>query len=874
MATGAAAPGPSLLLVDDEEGVAATLAAVLEADGYRVETAGTVDEALARIAETPFAAAVLDLNVGADDGLVVLSRLKETSPATVAVVLTGYASVGSALGAIRAGGDGYLVKPCDVDELKATLTRGRERVERAAAERAALLGEIAEARERLAVVVEHLPVGVILAEAPSGQLLLGNRAVERIWRQPFVAAIDPRSGSSEVDEYSGYRAFHPDGRPYLPEEWPLARAIARGEIVRGELIEIARGDGTRGATRNHAAPLRDPEGRIVAGVVVFEDVTEEMAARRVSRIAADRTARLERLAGALAWALRPAEAAEAVLRELRPALGAAAGLVALADPDGATLEIVAAVGFPAALIERWRRFPADAPLAAASAYRSGRLLALGSRADAEAALPGTAALMAATGHGAIVAAPLRVDERVLGAFVVAFEAPRRFDTTEGDFAMAVAAQCAQALDRARLHGQTEQAERYHRLLADGSRLLAEARLDQAAVLDALAHAVAGSVADTCTIHLVDDDGSALHPAAVHDPDPARAALRRELLAAHPLRVGEGVAGRVVQSGQPVVLVGDRAAFEGALKPEYRPHADRLFFHSVAVVPLRGQHGIVGALAAERLRAGRPFRQSDVDLLQEIADRAALALTNARLYREARQAIAAREEFLSIAAHELRTPVTSLRGNAQLLARAKARGRLDEPRLDRFVSAIDGVDDPAGRPGRRPARRLAHPGRAAGAAAARGRPGRAGRADRRGARGRPRAGAPARGQPAGRALRGSRPTRTGWRRWSRTCSTTRSSTAPGAGWSRVELEVGGGEAHLSVADEGIGLPAGIGDEIFEPFGRAANAVDRALPGMGLGLYICRSIVERHGGRLWAESPGEDQGTTLHLTLPGVVADPPQ
>src|SRR5437870_2414969 len=123
--------------------------------------------------------------------------------------------VGSALGAIRAGVDGYLVKPCDITELKATLTRGRERVERAAAERAALLGAVAEARERLTVVIEHLPVGVILAEAPSGRLLLGNRAVERIWRQPFPGATD-------AGQRAGARGFHVDGRPYLPEDWPLA----------------------------------------------------------------------------------------------------------------------------------------------------------------------------------------------------------------------------------------------------------------------------------------------------------------------------------------------------------------------------------------------------------------------------------------------------------------------------------------------------------------------------------------------------------------------------------------------------------------------------------------------------------------------------
>src|SRR5262245_57762269 len=67
--TGAPAPESTLLLVDDDEGVAATLAAVLEADGYRVEVARTVGEALARIAETTFTAAVVDLNVESDDGL-------------------------------------------------------------------------------------------------------------------------------------------------------------------------------------------------------------------------------------------------------------------------------------------------------------------------------------------------------------------------------------------------------------------------------------------------------------------------------------------------------------------------------------------------------------------------------------------------------------------------------------------------------------------------------------------------------------------------------------------------------------------------------------------------------------------------------------
>jgi signal transduction histidine kinase len=75
----------------------------------------------------------------------------------------------------------------------------------------------------------------------------------------------------------------------------------------------------------------------------------------------------------------------------------------------------------------------------------------------------------------------------------------------------------------------------------------------------------------------------------------------------------------------------------------------------------------------------------------------------------------------------------------------------------------------------------------------------------------------------------------------------------------------GEARISVRDRGIGIPSADLPRIFERFSRASNVDDRKFHGMGLGLYICRGIVEEHGGRIWAESE-IGKGSTFHVALP--------
>src|SRR5205823_11409282 len=96
------------------------------------------------------------------------------------------------------------------------------------------------------------------------------------------------------------------------------------------------------------------------------------------------------------------------------------------------------------------------------------------------------------------------------------------------------------------------------------------------------------------------------------------------------------------------------------------------------VPLVTRAGVSGALTWLASPERRAFEAKDLDLAEHLARRCALAIDNSRLYREARAAISLRDEFLSVAAHELKTPMTSLRGYAQLLAREFEHGEVNNP----------------------------------------------------------------------------------------------------------------------------------------------------------------------------------------------------
>ena len=139
-----------------------------------------------------------------------------------------------------------------------------------------LLSELDAERGRLEGVLQQMPAGVMIAEAPSGRILLANQEAERLLSSPLPRPIS-------VMEYAQRLEFHREGGPYAASDWPLARTIASGETVTGERSNFRRDDGSFATFEVNSAPIRNSRGDVIAGVVTFFDVTERERRARAER---------------------------------------------------------------------------------------------------------------------------------------------------------------------------------------------------------------------------------------------------------------------------------------------------------------------------------------------------------------------------------------------------------------------------------------------------------------------------------------------------------------------------------------------------------------------------------------------------------------
>jgi len=142
-----------------------------------------------------------------------------------------------------------------------------------------------DAKARLQAVIEQMPAAILIAESPSAKLVFANHRAAELFGQVYPM---PQIGSDWTTASYAFRAYHTDGRPYQPHEWPLARAIASGESVRDEELEFDLGDGQRGAMLMSASPIYSSAPEPVSAVATFFDITERRHAAESLRQSEER----------------------------------------------------------------------------------------------------------------------------------------------------------------------------------------------------------------------------------------------------------------------------------------------------------------------------------------------------------------------------------------------------------------------------------------------------------------------------------------------------------------------------------------------------------------------------------------------------------
>jgi PAS domain S-box-containing protein len=402
-------------------------------------------------------------------------------------------------------------------------------------------------------------------------------------------------------------------------------------------------------------------------------------------------------------------------------------------------------------------------------------------------------------------------------------------------------------------------------LAEASTVLASS-LDYRGTLRMLARLSVPAIADWCTVTIMREDRTKERVAAIHS-DTRKGHLIEELGQYYPASADDdsGI-GQVIRTGQASFFpeVCDEMLVQSAGSPRHLQIMRELGCCSCIVAPIHARGTTLGAISFVLCGKERSYGEADLAVTQELGRRAGIAIDNALLYEAAQTAVRARDEFLSIASHELKTPLTSLKLQAQIRARDLRKGALkrfapemlpqliadDEKQINRLSRLVDDMLDVSRvQTGKMSyshedfdlndlvedlLRRFA---------------------------------------PQVEASQAS-------------VSFTSESSAPGR-WDRyrveqvvmnlltnalkygegkpieVRIQARGGMAVLSVTDHGIGIAREDQDRIFGQFERAISA--SAISGLGLGLFISRKIVEAHQGSIRVESaPG--QGSTFTVELP--------
>jgi signal transduction histidine kinase len=617
--------------------------------------------------------------------------------------------------------------------------------------------------------------------------------------------------------------------------------------------------------RGRAFPLAD--GGLL---VVANNITAEWRAREQARALAERSMRFAAITADFANALRPSEVAQVTLAQALDAFHATVGIVYRLDEHARVLRAAAVHAVSLNESHPWNDVSIDSTRLIADAVRLGVPIYLPSRGVTLDRYPLASEANLSVRLDAWAAIPLVSEGRTLGGIFLGFEDQLALDAEQRGFFEAFAAQCAQAMDRARLYEEARLAEGRLRILAHAAeRLLVP--LDVDIRLRRVLSLMVPSFCDWGVIYLIESDG-VLRRAAVQGATSELNELLSELRNAFNMKdVRPPAVLRALREDAAVTVRMDASTIGTlGIDERYASMLSRFGSHVVLAVPMHARAQQIGALLLGRQGASAGFAPADVEFIADLAMRAAGAIDNARLFESERAARSAAEDanraksdFLAAMSHELRTPLNAIGGYTELLALG-IRGPVNEQQQEDL---------------RRIARNQAHLlsiindilnfARVE-----------AGYVDFTLER-----------VPAHDVIMGVEPfmapqiSQRRLRFFLRPCDQSLTMLADRDKAQQVLLNLlvnatkftdPGGEievcatgdddtVRISVSDTGVGIPPDRLDAIFEPFVQVHRSLKHPIGGTGLGLSISRDIARKMGGDISVTSVlGE--GSTFTLVLP--------
>jgi signal transduction histidine kinase/PAS domain-containing protein len=496
-----------------------------------------------------------------------------------------------------------------------------------------------------------------------------------------------------------------DPRPGLPIFDLLDRAFHGGERLVATEVVAASTD--RDAARLPSAaqffnvicdPLRDRAGAVEGLMISAVDVTAHVQGRRVLEEAEHHLKFLVDAGAALSESLDYRRTLRRVAELSVPRIADWCTVTAV-DARGALqrLAVVHRDASKRSLVEEYEeRFPPDGHRAGelAGTLKQDRAILRAVVTDAELVLaaqgPEHLRIMRGLGCASCIMVPMVVRGEAVGVISLIRSEPGR-PYAKGDLVIAeeLAHRAALAIDNAQLYQAARRREETMRFFATASAQL-NSSLDYDLAFDKLARLVVPSFADWCAVDVKEEEK--IRQVAVAHVNPAKVKFAHEMRRRYPpdLQAPTGVA-NVMRTGRSELYedIPDALLVKGTRDAEHLRIARELGLRSLMMVPLVGRGQPIGVLTLVWAESGHQYGPADLAVMEELGRRAGFALENARLYQQTQGSVRLRDEFISIASHELKTPLTSMQLQISGIRRAAENpAQLDPAKLARRVDVID------------------------------------------------------------------------------------------------------------------------------------------------------------------------------------------